>query len=539
MRQSMSGHPASAHSPLVGACRSPYRSGRDSSRGPAGAEHTGPGAPHGAWPLGQPAMTLGARPGGLGPIAARAASRRERPVHASMAPHQPRQACEGAQRPMRYAQSRSSSTWPARLQLLGQAEHPAYPVVGGFGQHRPPGRDHAGERRGPQQDVGERHRPRCRGATSSTIARSSSGPGGSATPATTRRHLGAARVRPRTHARPAPGRRTPTTAAGRAATGSRRASRHASPTTPRRSPRCPRCRRGARAARRRRRRRSPARRAPAASAARSAASLTRSGSVPRRERVEELRGPRGRRWWRAPSDTHIHGLACAVRSQRQQLADADVADLAGGAELRGPQRDPELLELPAHLAERGAGRASRRAAPRRGAGRPPAAAARGRASSPVADGRPGRPRRAARGGAGSRRGRPGSAAAAPRRHRRRTRRATSRPSCACMSESAGSSASSARPLSNRSVSRCASSTREQVRHQRSYGARRGPAASRSEASSASYCCCVRTIPGSCAASTASIDDRAEAVGEQPPAPRGTASPPAAASPRWRGRPRAR
>ena len=81
-------------------------------------------------------------------------------------------------------------------------------------------------------------------STSSTIRRSSSGPGGSATPATTRATwcVGAPGVelaRP-----PRPGRRTPTSAAGRAATALRPASPTATRTTARRGSRAPRCRRG-------------------------------------------------------------------------------------------------------------------------------------------------------------------------------------------------------------------------------------------------------------------------------------------------------
>ena len=100
----------------------------------------------------------------------------------------------------------------------------------------------------------------------------------------------------------------------------------------------------------------------------------------------------------------------------QRLADPGVRDRAGGAELLGPEADAVLLEHPPHAAQVGTQRPVPRAARRRGAARPAAAARRG----PSAHGR-GRGRRAGRCGPASPAGSAGSPASRLRPPPRRSR----------------------------------------------------------------------------------------------------------------------
>ena len=244
------------------------------------------------------------------------------------------------------------------------------------GRWRRPGRT-------PRRAAGRRRsrRRRCRAAPGRPSPAARRGPGGSATPATTRRRgavaPGLELARPRR-----PGRRTPRSGAGTAATGSRRACRPGDRPRPRRSSRCPRCRRGAAPARRSRRRRSRGRRARAASRRgrpprRAAAGSGRRPRWPRRSRRPGVSGRWCGRWVTGPR------LATKRQAAASSLADALVADGYGGAELLGEQRDAVLLEHPAHPAQRLARAAGPPAARRPGAGRPPG----GRRSGPSAAGR--------------------------------------------------------------------------------------------------------------------------------------------------------
>ena len=188
------------------------------------------------------------------------------------------------------------------------------------------------------------------------------------------------------------------------------------------------------------------------------------------------------------------------------------------AELLGPQRDAVLLEHPAHLPQRGAGR--------------PALGQRGdlvqvgllqrRRSGPSAAGRGATcVGAAARGAARARRGSAGSGAAGRRRPRRRTRGAPAgRAAPACRSAPAAWPCS-ARPLS------AFSARRQRVEHPQHVGqhgpqrAPRGPA--RTASSRASYAASSRTGGR---ASTTSLHDGGAAVVEQRRRPRGTATRPA-------------
>ena len=166
-----------------------------------------------------------------------------------------------------------------RLELLAQREHPGDLLArcssGAWPARSPP------PVRTPRPGTARRRSrcPRSRAAPGRPSPSARRGRAGRR-PRPPRGRPGRGRGRPRTPAPRRPGRRTPRSGAGRAATGTRRASRPASPTTPRRSSRCPRCRRGGAAGPRPRRRRS--RRAPRTSsvAARSAASRTAAGSAP-------------------------------------------------------------------------------------------------------------------------------------------------------------------------------------------------------------------------------------------------------------------
>ena len=246
--------------------------------------------------------------------------------------------------------------------------------------------------------------------------------------------------RPRTRGPRRPGRRTPRSGAGRAATGSRPASRPATPTRPRRWSRCPRCRRGAAAGRRPRRRRCRGRRAPAAWPPGRPPPAARPGRRPGRDRLEVAGRPAciGRWCGRWLTPVRLRRDRCGG----QRLADALVADRLRRAELLGPQRDPVLLQHPAHLAQRGRRAAGPRAARRPGGGRPPA----GRRPGPSAAGR-GPACSSSRCAPLLQRGEvaSGSGAAGRARPRPTNPRCTSRASWSRMSVSAGSVASSARP----------------------------------------------------------------------------------------------
>ena len=170
---------------------------------------------------------------------------------------------------------------------------------------------------------------------------------------------------------------------------------------------------------------SPASRAPRTSsvAARSAASATqRRVGAAGLDALEEPVARRQRavvRAARSPAPRYVAARVTRRAALRIRWS------LTGyvGAELLGQQRDAVLLEHPPRPAQLLARRPARRAAPRPGGGRPPAASATWSISCAVA-GDLGR--RAARGGAGSPGGTSGSGAAGRPRPRRGSRGATSR-----------------------------------------------------------------------------------------------------------------